>query len=276
MRASIITPTYNSVDWIAACVANVQAQGDAVCEHIVVDGGSTDGTVERIAQLLTKRPHLRFIPGPDRGQSDALNKGVAAASGEVIGVLNVDDTYQPDAVRRACQHLSTIRGPAFVVGICKIISPEETKWNRPKDLRLEALLLGYDYAQWPNNPAAYFYHRSVHEVIGSYDVEDHYTMDLDFIFRCASHVQMRYFNEYWGNFQLHVGCKTFDDTEGPIRQLAILKRFRGELGPRQKLRMVWIGAVRKLVVGAKRSFKHSSLARALKARLEDRGLVDAC
>lgn len=275
MRASIITPTYNSVDWIAACVANVQAQGDAVCEHIVVDGGSTDGTVERIAQLLIKHPHLRFIPGPDRGQSDALNKGVAAASGEVIGVLNVDDTYQPDAVRRACQHLSTIRGPAFVVGICKIISPEETKWNRPKDLRLEALLLGYDYAQWPNNPAAYFYHRSVHEVIGSYDVEDHYTMDLDFIFRCAGNVKTRYVDEHWGNFQLHDGCKTFDDTEGLIRQTAVLSRFRNELSPRQKLRSLRIGAVRRLVVGVKRTLKRSSLARTLKTRLEGRGLLDA-
>ena len=65
--------------------------------------------------------------------------------------------------------------------------------------------------QHPTYPSAYLYHSSVHGLVGGYDVNEHYAMDLDFILRCAANVDMRYVNEHWGNFVLAPGTKTFDE-----------------------------------------------------------------
>src|SRR3954469_24178325 len=100
MRITIVTPTLNRADHLPMAIESVLQQGYDDVEHIVVDGMSTDGTVE----VLARYPHLRVIREPDTGLWDALNKGIRAATGEVIGHLNSDDCYTPgaiDAVRAA-------------------------------------------------------------------------------------------------------------------------------------------------------------------------------
>ena len=263
MRASILTPTFNSVEYVDRCIDNVQSQGECVFEHIIVDGGSTDGTIEKILERLRSISSLRYVPGPDKGQSDALNKGVVAAASDVIGVLNVDDSYEPNAVESACRVLAGMSPPAFVVGDCKIFESSATKWNRPRDLRLEALLLGYDYAQWPNNPSSYFYHKKVHDIVGLYDVADHYSMDLDFVFRCARSVETKYVPQHWGNFYVHPGCKTFEDVEGISRQNLLLERFRASLSQPEQRRMSRIKRSRGAVLHVKSLLKRSALLRRL-------------
>ena len=91
---SIITPVYNGEKFILGCIESVVAQNCAGVEHIVVDGGSTDRTVQILREKAETHPHLRWISEPDSGQSDALNKGIALARAEYIGILNVDDFYE--------------------------------------------------------------------------------------------------------------------------------------------------------------------------------------
>jgi glycosyltransferase involved in cell wall biosynthesis len=91
MKVSIITACYNSARTIDAAIESVTSQTHRDIEHIVVDGGSTDGTLELISERRGAIAEL--ITGPDRGIYDALNKGVAAASGEMIGFLHSDDVY---------------------------------------------------------------------------------------------------------------------------------------------------------------------------------------
>ncbi len=88
---SIITPSFNRADMIAQAVESVLKQGDLPLEHIIIDGGSTDGTLD----LLEQFPHLRVVSEPDDGMYDALNKGLKLAHGEIIGFLNTDDLYTP-------------------------------------------------------------------------------------------------------------------------------------------------------------------------------------
>ena len=158
MRASIITPTFNAVGFIRACVENAAAQGDVVAEHIVADGGSTDGTVELVRELQETYPKLRFLPGPDRGQSDAMNKATDLAIGEVIGILNADDFYEPGAVARGVAELAKLDMPALVCGDCRILDEHGATRliNRPTDLRPEALLQDSWLFPIPANPSAYF------------------------------------------------------------------------------------------------------------------------
>lgn len=239
MQASVITPTFNAVRFIDECVHNVLSQGDVVLEHIVVDGGSSDGTIERIEALAARFPHIRYLPGPDRGQSDAMNKGTAAASGDVVVILNVDDYFQPQAVARGVASLARFHRPGLVVGDCHILDESGTIIynNRPKDMRLESLLLDSYLFPIPANPSAYFYHREVHDIVGGFDVDDHYSMDVEFLLTCLERVPVRYVPEHWGNFRLIPGAKTHDDKASAKRITEVIDRHKRSLTPLQRLKM---------------------------------------
>ena len=209
-RITVITPVFNGIDFIDRCVGNVQDQGFPELEHLVVDGGSADGTAERLRQLSLTYPNLRFVSEKDRGQSDAMNKGVRMSSSGLIGILNVDDFYEPNAIREAVTFLETHPRCDMVVGDCNILNAEgRLEWvNRPKDLRLESLLLGWRFAEHPVNPSAYFYRKSIHEKVGDFKLTEHFMMDIHFIYDCAAMVRMQYVPKIWGNFRHRAGAKT--------------------------------------------------------------------
>ena len=99
---SIVTPVFNSVRWIELCLQSVRhALKERNYEHIVVDGGSTDGTLE----YLNQQKDIHLIPGPDKGMYDALNKGMAAARGRIVGHLNADEQYDRAGLAHALEKL---------------------------------------------------------------------------------------------------------------------------------------------------------------------------
>jgi glycosyltransferase len=102
MDISIVTPVFNSVRWIDLCLRSVRhcLQGRDY-EHIVCDGGSADGTLD----YLKKQQDIRLIHGPDRGMYDALNKGMAAARGQILGHLNADEQYDRAGLAHALAKL---------------------------------------------------------------------------------------------------------------------------------------------------------------------------
>src|SRR5579862_3094597 len=91
---SVITPSYNCAEFIEDALQSVARQERVAVEHIIVDGASTDGT----ADIVRPHPGLRWVSEPDRGQSDAINKGFRLAAGELVGWLNADDYYLPGSL----------------------------------------------------------------------------------------------------------------------------------------------------------------------------------
>ena len=96
MKVSILTVTYNSSETLEACFRSIHNQSHPHIEHIIIDGGSTDGTVEIVKKHNDKI--ASWISEPDHGLYDAMNKGIKAADGDIIGILNSDDIYADNSV----------------------------------------------------------------------------------------------------------------------------------------------------------------------------------
>ncbi|RCJ25519.1 glycosyl transferase [Nostoc minutum NIES-26] len=206
---SVITPVYNGEKFIEGCIKVVIDQKCPNIEHIIIDGGSTDKTVSIIKNYAENYPHIRWISENDKGQSDAMNKGILTAKGEIIGILNVDDFYNFNVLNRILEIFKDLPESSFVVGNCNVLNEEDVIQyvNKPKELNIIPLLL--NKVPHPFNPSAYFYHKKLHEVIGLYDINEHYVMDLDFIFKAVQGaIQVKYVDETWGNYRSIQGTKT--------------------------------------------------------------------
>jgi len=97
MKISIITPTFNSVKTISDTIESIVTQTHQDIEYIIIDGGSTDGTLAIIEDYI-KKFNIQFISEPDQGLYDAMNKGIRLATGEIVGILNSDDFYKDEKV----------------------------------------------------------------------------------------------------------------------------------------------------------------------------------
>ncbi len=249
---SVITPAYNGARFIGTCLQVVIDQACPQVEHIVVDGGSTDGTVDVIRRYAQRYPHIRWVSEPDQGQSDAMNKGIAMARGEILGFLNVDDFYEPGVLNRVLVLFETLPEPALLVGNCNVWVDGDKLFevHKPKKLKITDLLLGPRVNPFPLNPSAYFYHASLHQKIGPYKVGEHYAMDLDFLLRAVQAATIKYVDETWGNYQRLQGTKTFEEIrsgQNMPRVEAMLKAYRERLPVLQR----WYVAVlrSKIVAG---------------------------
>jgi len=210
---SIITPTFNSAPYIRECVQNVAEQQCGQIEHIIVDGGSTDGTVAAIKELADQYAHIRWVSEKDQGQSDAMNKGIRLAKGAFIGFLNVDDLYEFGLLNRVASIMQKPHPvPTLLLGKTRQVDEKERVLliQNPVSLDLEYVIRFWRPMPFPANPVAYFYHKKLHEIIGEYDIHQHYTMDYDFFLRASPVVHVERFDEIWGTYRMMPGTKTVE------------------------------------------------------------------
>jgi glycosyltransferase involved in cell wall biosynthesis len=219
-KLSIITPVFNSEKFISGCIENVMSALPLPIEHIIIDGQSQDATASIIKAYAEKNPHIHWISEKDQGQSDAMNKGIALAQAEIIGFLNADDFYEDGALKSIIQHINSIdkkvQTPLWIAN-CHIVGNGDQRIgvNIPTARNIYQLIAGYDS---PYNASAYFYHKNIHKIIGGYALEDHYTMDLEFLLRAYAITQPQYVPETWGNFRFIEGTKTFEDQQRKASQ----------------------------------------------------------
>ncbi len=128
-KFSVVTPSYNCAAFVRECIESVLAQGYDNFEHIVVDGASTDGTVE----ILKRYPHLKWISEPDRGEAEALNKGLRMVSGDIIGWLNADDCYVDGTFQKVVEVMCSNPKSDLVYGKTVFIDEKgiPTNWAIP-------------------------------------------------------------------------------------------------------------------------------------------------
>jgi glycosyltransferase involved in cell wall biosynthesis len=181
---SVVTPSLNAAGTMAEALDSVRAQGlgEAV-EHVVVDGGSTDGTVE----MLRGADGVRFVSEPDRGLSDAMNKGIAMARGEYIGWLNADDYYLPGALSPVVDALAS--RPVWLTAPCLIVDGSGNEIRRGVTRYKRFFLRHYgrrsllvqNYVAAPST----FVRRDAILDAGGFDERFKYSMDYDLWLRLA-------------------------------------------------------------------------------------------
>jgi glycosyltransferase involved in cell wall biosynthesis len=202
---SVVTPSYNKGTFIEETILSVKNQTYPNIEHIVVDGGSTDGT----ADILRKySDSIVWISEPDKGQSDAINKGWRMAKGEILAYLNADDTYMPWAVEVAVNYLAEHPGAGMVHGNCNIINEYGEvvgPYVQPRFDFVE-LLCGWCMIAQP----AAFLRRQVIDDVGYLDVNLHMAMDYDLWIRIGSEFEIRYIPRLLANFRMCPGTKSVD------------------------------------------------------------------
>jgi glycosyltransferase involved in cell wall biosynthesis len=181
---SIVTPVMNRATMIGTAMASVTSQKFSDYEHIIVDGGSTDGTLEMVSGTI----NIQIIRGPDRGVYDGLNKGVRAARGAIIGHLNSDDVYYPGVFAAVAAQFAADPSLEIVSGGATISRCDETGARRVVrrfEARGEAkfsLASGLTGAPLPN---ARFIRRSLYDRIGLYDISYKLAADRDLLIRAA-------------------------------------------------------------------------------------------
>jgi glycosyltransferase involved in cell wall biosynthesis len=201
---SIITPSYTQVRFLEETIHSVLEQDYPCLEYIIVDGGSTDGSLEIIQRYAHRLAW--WVSEPDRGQTDALNKGFARASGEIFAWLNSDDVYLPGAVARAVEVVEAHPEASLIYGDADLVDGKgsfiEHFPARQTDLR--RMLRGSVHIP----QQASFFRSLLWPLVGPLDPVYYFAMDYALWLRLAQHGPFVYTPQRWANFRLHSSGKT--------------------------------------------------------------------
>ena len=228
---SIVTPCLNAVGTIEEALASVREQAYPRLEHVVVDGGSTDGTVD----LLRGADGVRFVSEPDGGRADAVNKGVAMSTGEVIGWLNADDRYEPGALLAVGSALSSEPGAMWATGYCRIIGADGEEIRTPITAYKNFLLRHWSFPlyltqNFVSDPST-FVRRAALEEAGPLDQRYLISHDYDVWLRIARRHPPIVMRRTLACFRMTEGTASMAGFERQFREHAELARVHGEGHP---------------------------------------------
>lgn len=229
-RISVVTPSLDQAEFLEQAVRSVLLQGYPNLEYVVVDGGSTDGSLGVMQKYAPYLSH--WESRPDRGQGHAINKGLRRSTGEILCWLNGDDFYMPGTLQVVAEALAGGSGVFAVVGHCTWVyadgGPPQTCVGRYDGLeRLLEFWKGYRMHQ-----PSIFWRREVFERVGYLDETQYYTLDFDYWVRIARHFGFGNLDRVLSCTTRHAGAKTSDDYGAYHRDLRRLAR--GYWGPRTR------------------------------------------
>ena len=210
MRITLVTPSFNQAQFIERTIESVLSQqGDFELDYRIIDGGSTDGTVEILKRYGNR---IRWTSERDKGQVDAINKGLRDATGDIVGWLNSDDVLLPGALARVADAFRANQHAEWLHGRCVIIDEEdrevrrwisEYKHYRARRHTLQRLLTENYVSQM-----TVFWRRSAHDAIGYLSDAFKYAFDYDLWVRLAQRSAPLYLEEPVACFRWYATSKS--------------------------------------------------------------------
>ena len=204
-KVTIVTPSYNQAEFIEETIRSVLLQNYPEIEYIVIDGGSTDGSVDIIRKY---EPWLAYWASePDRGQSHAINKGWRRSNGDVVAWLNSDDIYDASAIHKVVEFFQSNDDVDMVYGDCLVIDEKgRLEGSSPSmEFSLEALVCN----KWFISQPATFIRRSVFDAVGMINENLNLVMDWEFWLRIAlKEFKISYFLEGPASYCTYKNAKT--------------------------------------------------------------------
>ena len=218
-KISIITPSYNQGEYIGQTIRSVLDQNYPNLQYLVIDGGSTDNTL-RILKSYGKK--IEWISEKDNGQSDAINKGLKMAKGDIVSYLNSDDILLPNALRIVSEYFMNNQKVLWLTGYCSIIDHEgkETrgiisKWKslwlymHEKVINNRNILLIFNYIAQPST----FLKKEVIDIVGNFDENLCYTMDYDYWLRLSLNYKLNIVRKELSSFRLQKKSKSVSNVK---------------------------------------------------------------
>jgi len=222
-RISIVTPSYNQAPYLEATIRSVLLQGYPELECIVIDGGSSDASAEILRKYDAWLAH--WTTEPDRGQSDAVNKGFARATGEIYAWLNSDDVHEPGALAEVGEYFARTPECRILYGRGSYIDEEGRKtgscdWIRPFDRRL------FLTSNFILQPAA-FWRADLWEEVGELDVDCHWAMDWEWLLRATAVARPHFLPVELASWRIGPEIKTRSGGEQRRAEIAAVSRRHG-------------------------------------------------
>ena len=219
-RVSIVTPSYNQGRFLEETIISVLNQDYPNLEYIMIDGGSTDNSVDIIRKYEDRLAY--WVSEPDKGQSDAINKGFQRATGEILAWLNSDDIYLPGAIKAAVQFFEQHPDIDFVYGdFCLIDERGRVLFQRKEiDFDYKILLYGCNLISQPTS----FFRRTVLDKIGFLDQTLDYLMDYEFWLRASNNgVRFKHIPNTLAAFRLHSTTKTVSERTKQLSEFRLIR-----------------------------------------------------
>lgn len=202
---SIVTPSYNQAKFVERTIRSVLDQDYPRIEYIIADGGSTDGSARIIEKYKGKLAW--WISEKDRGQTDAINKGLSHATGEILAYLNSDDTLEPGAVNAMVKIFQKFPHAGAVYADANFIDENDAVIGRFPAAQTDYRKLRNGFVHVPQQ--ACFFRAEIWKMIGPLDSDFYFAMDYDLWVRVAKIAPLVYVpGQVWANFRLHSDAKT--------------------------------------------------------------------
>ena len=222
---SIITPSYNQALFLEETIKSVLTQDYPRIEYIIMDGGSTDGSVDVIQKYADRLAYWESVK--DKGQTDAINKGFNRASGDILAWINSDDTYNPKAVGEAVKFLIEHPETAMVYADCNFINEHGEVIGKFASRQTDYAKLRRGYVHIPQQTM--FFRSTYWKQLGPLDTSFYFAMDYDLWVRIAKQAPIQYRpGKTWANFRIHTSSKTnVNDERGWKEMLRVHYRDGG-------------------------------------------------
>jgi len=204
---SIITPSFNQAKYLRRTIESVLNQDFTDFEYIIIDGGSTDGSQAIIQDYESRLSYWESMP--DKGQTDAINKGFSRARGKYLAWLNSDDVYRPNALKEAADYLEQHPETGLVYGDCDFIDAQDQVIGHFPAAQTDYKRLRRGYVHVPQQSS--FFRAELWKKVGPLDPTFYFAMDYDLWVRLAKEAHLVYLpGHVWAGFRLHGEAKTIE------------------------------------------------------------------